>query len=260
MILPAHKGVQIMGGHSHWSQIKRQKGAADAKRGQLFTKLAREIAVAAREGGSGDPNLNPRLRLAIERARSFNMPMDSIERAIKRGTGEITGEGFQELVYEGYGPAGVAVMVDALSENRNRTAADVRSLFSKHGGTLGEVGSVAWMFDRRGMIVVDRTKVAEDDLLLVALEAGADDVRTTTDTFEVLTAPEQLGEVKQALEAARIPIQSADVTMVPKSTVRVEAREAKQVLALMEALEDHDDVQRAYANFDIPDEILQQVS
>ncbi|HXF82596.1 MAG TPA: YebC/PmpR family DNA-binding transcriptional regulator [bacterium] len=248
-----------MSGHSKWHNIRIKKQKVDLVRGKLFSKFAREIAVAAREGGP-NPEGNARLRTAIERAREVGMPNENIQRAIQRGAGGSEGATYETVTYEGYAPGGVAVLVEALTDNRNRTAADVRSLFSKHGGTLGELGSVAWMFDRRGMILVDRSKVAEDDLLLVALEAGAEDVRTTPEAYEVVTAPEQLYRVKQALEAAKIPVQSADVTMVPKSTVRVEAREAKQVLALMEALEDHDDVQRAYANFDIPDEILQQVS
>jgi len=246
-------------GHSKWHNIRIKKQKVDLVRGQLFSKFAREIAVAAREGGA-NPEGNARLRTAIERAREAGMPNDNVQRGIQRGAGGAEGANYETSTYEGYAPGGVAVLVEVLTDNRNRTAADVRSLFSKHGGALGEMGSVAWMFDRRGMIVVDRAKVKEDDLLMVALEAGADDVRSTPEAFEIITAPDQLFKVKQALEASGVPLQSADVTMVPKSTVRVEAREAKQVLALMEALEDHDDVQRAYANFDIPDEILQQVS
>ena len=248
-----------MSGHSKWHNIRIKKQKVDLVRGKLFSKLAREIAVAAREGGA-NPEGNARLRTAIERAREAGVPNDNVQRAIQRGAGGAEGANYETSTYEGYAPGGVAVLVEVLTDNRNRTAADVRSLFSKHGGALGEMGSVAWMFDRRGVIVVERAKVKEDDLLLVALEAGADDVRSTPEAFEIVTPPEQLFNVKQALEGATIPLQSADVTMLPKSTVRVEAREAKQVLALMEALEDHDDVQRAYANFDIPDEILQQVS
>ncbi|HET6946700.1 MAG TPA: YebC/PmpR family DNA-binding transcriptional regulator [bacterium] len=248
-----------MSGHSKWHNIRIKKQKVDLVRGKLFSKFAREIAVAAREGGA-NPEGNARLRTAIERAREAGMPNDNVQRAIQRGAGGAEGTNYETSTYEGYAPGGVAVLVEVLTDNRNRTAADVRSLFSKHGGALGEMGSVAWMFDRRGVIVVERAKVKEDDLLLVALEAGADDVRSTPEAFEIVTVPEQLFNVKQALEGTAIPLQSADVTMLPKSTVRVEAREAKQVLALMEALEDHDDVQRAYANFDIPDEILQQVS
>lgn len=248
-----------MSGHSKWHNIKIKKQKVDQVRGKLFSKVAREIAVAAKEGGT-DPAGNARLRTAMERAREAGMPNDNIQRAIQRGTGGGEGANYETLTYEGYAPGGVAVLVEVLTDNRNRAASDVRSTFTRHEGTLGAAGSVAWMFERRGMIVVDKTKVKEDDLLLVALEAGADDVRTSTDAFEIVTLPDQFFKVKQALEAAGIPLQSADITMVPKSTVRVEGRDAKRVLALMEALEDMDDVQRAYANFDIPDEILQQVS
>lgn len=248
-----------MSGHSKWHNIKIKKQKVDQVRGKLFSKVAREIAVAAKEGGT-DPAGNARLRTAMERAREAGMPNDNIQRAIQRGAGGGEGANYETLTYEGYAPGGVAVLVEVLTDNRNRAASDVRSTFTRHEGTLGAAGSVAWMFERRGMIVVDKTKVKEDDLLLVALEAGADDVRTSTDAFEIVTLPDQFFKVKQALEAAGIPLQSADITMIPKSTVRVEGRDAKRVLALMEALEDMDDVQRAYANFDIPDEILQQVS
>lgn len=248
-----------MSGHSKWHNIRIKKQKVDLVRGKLFSKLAREIAVAAREGG-GDPDGNARLRTAIERAREAGMPNDNIQRAVQRGTGGGEGVSYEPITYEGYAHGGVAILVEVLTDNRNRTASEVRSLFSRHGGALGEMGSVAWMFDRRGMIVVDRARVGEDDLLLVALDAGADDVRTAADSYEVVAPVDAFFTVKQALEAAGMPIQSADVTMIPKSTVRVEGRDARQVLALMEALEDHDDVQRAYANFDIPDEILQQVS
>lgn len=248
-----------MSGHSKWHNIRIKKQKVDLVRGKLFSKVAREIAVAAREGG-GNPEGNARLRTAIDRARDAGMPNDNIQRAIQRGTGGGEGATYEQITYEGYAPGGVAVLVDVLTDNRNRAASEVRSLFSRHGGALGEMGSVAWMFDRRGMITVDRTKVAEDDLILAALEAGADDVRTAAESYEVVTSVEAFFTVKQALEAAGIPLQSADVTMVPKSTVRIEGRDARAVLALMDALEDLDDVQRAYANFDIPDEILQQVS
>lgn len=247
-----------MSGHSKWHNIRLKKEKVDQVRGKLFSKLAREIAVAAKEGG-GNPDANPRLRTAIDRAREAGVPTDNIQRAIQRGTGEIEGATYETITYEGYAPGGVAVLVEVLTDNRNRAASEVRTLFTRHGGALSEAGSVAWTFDRRGLIIVDRAKVKEDDLLLVALEAGAEDVRTSADAFEIITTPEQFFAVKQALEAASIPILSADITMVPKSTVRVEGRDAHQVIKLMEALEDHDDVQRAYANFDIPDEILQQV-
>ncbi|MDQ7819358.1 MAG: YebC/PmpR family DNA-binding transcriptional regulator [Armatimonadota bacterium] len=248
-----------MSGHSKWHNIRIKKQKADLVRGKLFSKLAREITVAAREGG-GNPDANPRLRTAIERARDAGMPNDNIQRAIQRGTGALEGATYETVTYEGYAPGGVAVLVEVLTDNRNRAASEIRSLFTKHGGSLSEAGSVAWMFDRRGLITVERSRASEDDLLLAALEAGADDVRTSGDVYEVITAPERFFAVKQALEAAGIPLQSADITLVPKSTVRVEGEDARRVLRLIEALEDHDDVQRAYANFDIPDEILQQVS
>jgi YebC/PmpR family DNA-binding regulatory protein len=245
-------------GHSKWHNIKIRKQKVDLVRGKLFSKFAREIAVAAREGG-GDPAGNARLRTAIERAREAGMPNDNVQRAIQRGTGGGEGATYETIVYEGYAPGGVAILVEVLTDNRNRAASDVRSTFTRHGGSLGAAGSVAWMFDRQGLITVEKSAVKEDDLLLAALEAGADDVRSTADTFEIVTSVDAFYAVKQALEAAHIPMQSADVTMVPRSTVRVEGKDAKHVLALMEALEDQDDVQRAYANFDIPDEILQQV-
>jgi YebC/PmpR family DNA-binding regulatory protein len=246
-------------GHSKWHNIKIRKQKVDLVRGKLFSKFAREIAVAAREGG-GDPAGNARLRTAIERAREAGLPNDNVQRAIQRGTGGGEGATYETIVYEGYAPGGVAILVEVLTDNRNRAASDVRSVFTKHGGSLGAAGSVAWMFDRQGLIMVEKSAVKEDDLLLAALEAGADDVRSTADTFEIVTSVDAFFNVKQALEAARIPVQAADITMVPRSTVRVEGKDAKHVLALMEALEDQDDVQRAYANFDIPDEILQQVS
>ncbi|HEY6104152.1 MAG TPA: YebC/PmpR family DNA-binding transcriptional regulator [bacterium] len=248
-----------MSGHSKWHNIKIRKQKVDLVRGKLFSKFAREIAVAAREGG-GDPAGNARLRTAIERAREAGMPNDNVQRAIQRGTGGGEGATYETIVYEGYAPGGVAILAEVLTDNRNRAASEVRSTFAKHGGSLGAAGSVAWMFDRQGLITVEKSAVKEDDLLLAALEAGAEDVRSTADTFEIVTSIDAFYGVKQALEAARIPIQSADITMVPRSTVRVEGKDAKHVLALMEALEEHDDVQRAYANFDIPDEILQQVS
>jgi YebC/PmpR family DNA-binding regulatory protein len=248
-----------MSGHSKWHNIRIRKQKADLVRGKLFSKLAREITVAAREGG-GNPDANPRLRTAIERARDAGMPNDNIQRAIQRGTGAIEGATYETVTYEGYAPGGVAVLVEVLTDNRNRAASEIRSLFTRHGGSLSEAGSVAWMFDRRGLITVERSRASEDDLLLAALEAGADDVRTSGDVYEIVTAPERFFAVKQALQTAGISLQSADITLVPKSTVRVEGEDARRVLRLIEALEDHDDVQRAYANFDIPDEILQQVS
>jgi YebC/PmpR family DNA-binding regulatory protein len=246
-------------GHSKWHNIKIRKQKVDLVRGKLFSKLAREIAVAAKEGG-GDPAGNARLRTAIERAREAGVPNDNVQRAIQRGTGGGEGANYENIVYEGYAPGGVAILVEVLTDNRNRAASDVRSIFTKHGGSLGSAGSVAYLFDRQGLITVDKASVKEDDLLLVALEAGADDVRSTADGYEIITLVDTFFKVKQALEAGAIPVQAADVTMVPRSTVRVEGKDAKHVLALMDALEDQDDVQRVYANFDIPDEILQQVS
>ena len=247
-----------MSGHSKWHNIKIRKQKVDLVRGKLFSKFAREIAVAAREGG-GDPAGNARLRTAIERAREAGLPNDNVQRAIQRGTGGGEGATYESIIYEGYAPGGVAVLVEVLTDNRNRAASEVRSTFVKHGGSLGAAGSVAWMFDRQGLITVEKSAVKEDDLILAALEAGADDVRSTADSFEIVTSVDAFYTVKQALDSARIPIQSADITMVPRSTVRVEGKDAKHVLALMETLEEHDDVQRTYANFDIPDEILQQV-
>lgn len=247
-----------MSGHSKWHNIRLKKERVDQVRGKLFSKLAREISVAAKEGG-GNPEGNARLRTAMERGRDAGMPGDNIERAIQRGTGQVEGASYETITYEGYAQGGVAVMVETLTDNRNRTASEIRSVFTKNGGAMSEAGSVAWMFDRKGLITVDRSKATEDDVLVAALEAGAEDVRSIGDVYEIVTIPEQFYKVRQALEAARIPAASSDLTMVPKSTVRVEGKEAQQVLRLMEALEEHDDVQQAYANFDIPDEILQQV-
>lgn len=247
-----------MSGHSKWHNIRIKKEKVDQVRGKLFSKLSREISVVAKEGG-GSPDANPRLRTAVERAREAGMPNDNIQRAIQRGTGEIEGAVYETITYEGYA-GGVAILVEVLTDNRNRTASDVRNIFTKHGGSLSAAGTVAWMFDRRGFITIEKSKAKEDDVLLVALEAGADDVRSTAEAYEVLTPVEPFFNVKQALESSSIPIQSADITMVPKTTVRVEGKEARHLLRLMEALEEHDDVQHAYANFDIPDEILQQVS
>ena len=248
-----------MSGHSKWSTIKHKKSAQDAKRGKLFTKLIREIMVAARLGG-GDPEANPRLRSAIAAAKAANMPKDNIERAIKKGTGELEGEKYEEVVYEGYGPGGVAVMVEAMTDNRQRTVADVRHIFSKRGGSLGEPGSVAWMFEKKGLIVVEKSKVDEDTVMAAALDAGAEDLKEQDSEWEIYTAPEEFENVRAALEAAGIPMLSAQVSMVPKTVVEVsDQKTAEQVLKLMEALEESDDVQNVYANFDIPDEILQKV-
>jgi len=247
-----------MSGHSKWHNIRIKKQKVDQVRGKLFSRLSREITVAAREGG-GNPEGNARLRAAMDRAREAGMPNDNIQRAIARGTGEGGGAMLETVTYEGYAPGGVAVLVEAVTDNRNRTAPEIRAIFTRHGGRFGEAGSVAWMFEKKGEIVVEKSAAAEDDLLLAALEAGAEDVRSSDSTYEIVTSPEDFVRVRDTLAARRIPTVSAEVTMMPKSTVHLEGREAQQVLRLLEALDDHDDVQHTYANFDIPEEILQQV-
>src|ERR687884_1749854 len=240
-----------MSGHSKWHTIKHKKGALDAKRGKLFTKLIKEITVAARAGGSGDPDSNARLRKAVADAKAANMPNDTIARAIRRGTGEEEGVHYEEVVYEGYGPAGVAVMVDAVTDNRNRTVAEIRHIFGKNGGNLGESGSVRFMFEKRGYIVVDKAAKSEDELLELVLEAGADDLRDDQDNFEILTAPENFMTVLDAVKRAGIEPQVAEVEMLPSTYIKLTGPDARQMLKLMEALEDHDDVQKVSANFDI---------
>jgi YebC/PmpR family DNA-binding regulatory protein len=248
-------------GHSKWSTIKHKKGAADARRGKLFSKLSRAIMVAAKEGGA-DPGSNLALQNAIEKARSYSMPKDNIERAIAKGTGEGTdGASFETVVYEGYGPEGVAVIVEALTDNRNRTASDVRHLFSKHGGNLGATGAVAWQFERRGVVLVAAEGVDEDGLVLAAADAGADDVERDGETFVVSSTPDDLMQVREALEAAGFTLESVGLQMVPKTTVAIaEESTAKQVVRLVEGLEDNDDVQDVYANFDIPEAVLEAVA
>jgi YebC/PmpR family DNA-binding regulatory protein len=248
-------------GHSKWSTIKHKKGAADAKRGKLFSKLARAIMVAAKEGGA-DPGSNLALQNAIEKARSYSMPKDNIERAIAKGTGEGSdGASFETVVYEGYGPEGVAVIVEALTDNRNRTAAEVRHLFSKHGGNLGATGAVAWQFERRGVVLVDGEGVDEDELVLAAADAGADDVERDGSTFVVSSSPEELTRVREALAAAGLELESVGLSMVPKTTVAIaDESTAKAVVRLVEGLEDNDDVQDVYANFDIPEAVLEAVA
>jgi YebC/PmpR family DNA-binding regulatory protein len=250
-----------MSGHSKWATIRRRKGAVDAKRGQLFSKLSRAIIVAAREGGP-DPGANLALQNAIEKAREASMPKDSIERAIARGAGAgAAGEAYDHVSYEGYGPGGVAVLVEALTDNRNRTAADVRHIFSKNDASLGGAGAVAWQFERKGVILVDAERVDEDELVLVAADAGAEDVSLDGHTLQLTTAPEDLAAVRSALDAAGIPYESAELTMVPKTTVKVEDEAAaRKLLRLMDALEDNDDVQGVYANFDIPETVLEAVA
>jgi YebC/PmpR family DNA-binding regulatory protein len=248
-------------GHSKWSTIKHRKGAADAKRGKLFSKLTRAIIVAAKEGGP-DPAANLALQNAIEKARSYSMPKDTIDRAIAKGAGtDGDASAFETVVYEGYGPAGVAVIVEALTDNRNRTAGEVRHVFARNDGNLGGSGAVAWLFERRGIVLVPADDVDEDELILAAAEGGADDVSRDGSTFEVVSAPEQLAAVRAAIEEAGFPIDSAELTMVPKTTVAVEEEsDAKKVLRLVDQLEDNDDVQDVYANFDIPERVLEAVA
>jgi YebC/PmpR family DNA-binding regulatory protein len=245
-----------MSGHSKWAQIKRKKAKNDQQRGKLFSKLIREITTAARVGG-GDPKGNMRLKAAIEEAKAVNMPADTLKRAIQKGTGELPGETYEEVTYEGYGPAGVALMVKVLTDNKNRTAPEIRHAFTKFGGNLGEVGSVGWMFERKGLVLVEAGRVDEDELFALALEGGASDMRRTDAVFEISTGPAQLEAVRRGLEEKGVPIQSAEVTYVPQSTIRLEGKEAQQVLRLVEGLEELEDVQKVYANFDIPDDVLE---
>ncbi|HHW42922.1 YebC/PmpR family DNA-binding transcriptional regulator [Desulfofundulus thermobenzoicus] len=242
-----------MSGHSKWSTIKRKKAKVDAQRGKIFTRLAREIIVAARQGG-GDPDANPRLKAAIQRAKEANIPNENIQRAIQKGTGELGGANYEEIVYEGYGPGGVAVMLEIMTDNRNRTAGEIRHLFSRYGGNLGESGCVSWMFEKKGLIVVDRDGLDEDELMLAALEAGAEDMRTEDESFEIITAPAEFEQVRSALVEKGIPVSEAEVTMVPQSTVKLTGKEAEQMMRLMDALEDHDDVQEVYANFELEED------
>ena len=248
-----------MSGHSKWATIRHKKAATDARRGKLFTKLIRELTSAARMGG-GVVDANPRLRTAIAAAKNANMPADTIQRAIKKGTGELPGETYDEVIYEGYGAGGVAVLVDVLTDNKNRTVAEVRHLFAKHGGNLGENGCVAWMFDRKGYLTLDASEIAEDDLLEIVLEAGGDDIRGDGEVYEIYTAPEAFEEVRSALEARGLTIAEAEITMVPQNSVKLEGKQAEQVLRFMDALDDHEDVRKAYANFDISDEVMAQLS
>ena len=250
-----------MSGHSKWSSIKHKKGAADAKRGKLFSKLSRAIIVAAREGG-GDPAGNLALQNAVEKARSYSMPKDNIERAIARGSGaDSDAQAFETVVYEGYGPSGVAVIVEALTDNRNRTAAEVRHVFAKHDGNLGGSGAVTWLFERRGLVLVSAHGVDEDELTLAAAEGGADDVSLDGSTFHVVADPESLTAVREAIEGAGFSVESAELTMVPKTTLEVaDETSAKKILRLMDALEENDDVQDVYANFDIPERVLESVA
>ncbi len=248
-----------MSGHSKWSTIKRKKGKADAQRGRLFTKIIREITVAAKDGG-GDLNANPRLRTAVDSAKAANMPTSNVEKAIKRGTGELPGVNYEEYTYEGYGPAGVAIMVDTLTDNKNRTTSEVRHILTKHGGHMGEVGCVSWMFQQQGSIVVDKGKAHEDEIMAVALEAGAEDVRDEKEFFEVVMTPGDFEKVKRAFEEKGIAYSGAELTRNPQTYVKVEGKQASQILRIMDALEDNDDVQKVYANFDVPDEVMEELS
>jgi YebC/PmpR family DNA-binding regulatory protein len=248
-----------MSGHSKWHSIKHKKGAADQARGKLFAKLIRQIEVAARAGGA-DPDANPTLRTMVSKARDASVPVDTIDRAIKRGTGDLDGVRYEPVTYEGYAPNGVAVLVETLTDNRNRTGAEIKNVFTRHGGSLAEPGSVAWQFDRKGILVVEKTAATEDDLMLAALDAGAEDITDQGDTFLITTGPSDLHKVRDALDAAGIPVTSTDLAMLPTTVVPLtDESGAKAVLRVIDALEDHDDVQRVDANFDIPDDVLQAV-
>jgi len=247
-----------MSGHSKWATIKHQKGAKDKARGKQFAKLIRQVEVAAREGG-GDPEANPTLRTMFQKARDASVPLDTIDRAIKRATGELEGVTYEQITYEGYAPGGVAVLVEVLTDNRNRTGADIRSIFSRGGGSIAEPGAVAWQFDRKGQVLVDR-KVEEDDLMLVALDAGAEDLADDGELWRVTCPPTELHKVRSAIEEAGMTVDSSDLTMIPQNTIPLgDAESAKKVLRLIDALDDHDDVQSVHANFDIPDAILESV-
>jgi YebC/PmpR family DNA-binding regulatory protein len=248
-----------MSGHSKWSTIKHKKAAKDARKGKLFTKLIKEITVAARMGG-GDVNANPRLRTAVLTARANSMPGENIERAIKKGTGEMEGVHYEEIQYEGYGPGGAAILAQVLTDNKNRTVSEIRRLFTKHGGNLGETGCVAWMFDKKGVITVESSLVDEDRLVALALDVGAEDVKSEEGVFEIVTQPEDFEKVKERLDKEKIPIASAQVTMVPKNSITVDGKHVESILKLTEELEDHDDVQNVSANFDIPSEYLEKAS
>ena len=246
-----------MSGHSKWANIKHKKGAADARRGKTFTKLIKEITVAARQG-SGDLNANPRLRSAVLAARAENMPKDNIERAIKKGTGELEGVSYEESTYEGYGPGGAAILIDSLTDNKNRSVSEIRHALSRHGGNMGENGCVAWMFKKKGYIVLEQAAIQEDALMELALEAGAEDVRNDGDSFEVITEPEAFEDVQKALEGAGLKPVMAEVTMVPQNTTPVEGDQAHKLIRMIEALEDLDDVQKVYTNADLPDDLEEE--
>jgi len=248
-----------MSGHNKWAKIKRKKGVNDAKRGRLFTRLIKEMTIAARDGG-GSVSGNPRLRLAVEKAQGANMPAENIKRAIQRGTGELPGTTYEEVTYEGFGPAGVALIIESVTDNKNRTVAEIRHLLERNNGKLGAANSVSRLFHRKGMIRIARTVASEDDLMNIILDAGADDLLTEEDSYDVTTTPDSFESVRKALEAKKIPMEEAEIQLVPEMTVRVEGKEAEQVLKLVEALEDHDDVQHVYANFDIDEKVMATIS
>ena len=244
-----------MSGHSKWATTKHKKAAIDAKRGKVFTKIAKEITVAAKLGG-GDPNGNPRLRTAVAKAKGVSMPADNIKRAIQKGTGELPGVSYEEIIFEGYGPGGVAVMLESMTDNRNRTVSEIRHIFGKSGGHMGEAGCVSWMFQKKGYIVISRAKADEEKLMTLALDAGAEDLQAEDDNFVVTTPPNDLEKVKKAIEDEGIGMEVTEITMVPQTYVKLDGKEAQQMLRLMDTLEDNDDVQNVYANFDIPEEIM----
>jgi len=248
-----------MSGHSKWASIKHKKGAADAKRGRLFTKLIREITVAAKEGG-GNPDTNPALRTAISRANDANMPKDNIDKAIKKGTGELPGVSYESCAFEGYGPGGIAIIVEALTDNKNRASAEIRNIFTKKGANMAGAGSVAWIFTAKGYILINKTQISEDELFSVAIDAGAEDIKTGDKNYEVFCDPKDFENVKAAFQKKNIKWESEELTKIPNSSIKIAGSEAKQLLSLIEALEDHDDVQKVYANFDIPDEVLEEMA
>ncbi len=246
-----------MSGHSKWSQIKHKKANVDVKKGKLFSKISRELSVSAKTGG-GNPEMNSRLRLAIEKAKDANMPADNIKRSILKGTGELPGTAYEETAYEGYGPGGVALMLEVLTDNKNRTVSELRHIMSRYGGSMGEAGCVAWIFDKKGYILIDKKTIDEDNLMSIALDAGAEDIKNDPEeeNYEIITAPEDIKNVKEFLEKKNIALNLSEVTLIPKNYVKLGTKDAEKMLKLMGALEEHDDIQNVYANFDIPDEVL----
>jgi YebC/PmpR family DNA-binding regulatory protein len=247
-------------GHSKWASIKHKKASTDAKRGKVFTKIVKEISIAARIGG-GDLSGNPRLRTAIEKAKEVNMPSDNIKRAVMKGTGELPGVSYEEYIYEGYGPGGAAILIEVLTDNKNRTSPEIRHILTKNNGNMGEAGCVGWMFEKKGYILIEKTKIDEDTLMSIALDAGAEDMKNDPkeDNYEIITMPEHLGKVKTAIEAASIPVSLAEITMLPKNYAPVDEKQAEQIMRLIEALEDNEDVQNVYTNVDVPEEVIAKV-